>query len=67
MIGYLQTRDGDICKYQYRYHTDTFFTAIYLYDIDISHPLKPVNFQFFMKNMHLLPENIEKIMVPSLT
>ncbi len=45
------TRDGDICKCQYRYHSDIFFTtiSIYQYDIDISYPLKTAYFQFFMK------------------
>ncbi len=48
--------------------------SIYRYDIDISHQLKTACFQFFMKYtvthllpmyltiMHLLPEDIEKIM-----
>ncbi len=44
---FLINRDGDICKYQYRYHIGIFFTTIY--DIDISHPLKTADFQFFMK------------------
>ncbi len=45
------SRDGDICKYQYRYHIDIFFTiiSIYRYDIDILHPLTTAYFQFFMR------------------
>ncbi len=45
--GMVLSRDGDICKYQYRYHIDIFFRR-YRY-IDISHPLKTTYFQFFMK------------------
>ncbi len=51
MTKYIFIRDGDICKYQYQYHIDIFFTkiSIYRYDIDISLPLKTAYFQFLIK------------------
>ncbi len=53
-------RDGDICKYQYRYHINIFVTtiSIHRYDIDIFHPLKTL-FSIFHK-VHCYPCTYKK-------